>query len=165
MSIKSKSTAVIAIDPGIHGAIALLIEGDYGDVCAMPFAPKRSGRNEVEVHELFDIVDDMAGRAEITRVLIERVSAMPGQGVSSMFSLGDSFGTARAVGSYFGHQVDFVMPHIWKKAMGLTKDKEYSRTLARNAFPLAREKLKRKKDEGLAEALLLARYGYRTHKW
>jgi crossover junction endodeoxyribonuclease RuvC len=156
---------IIAIDPGIGGALALLIDGEYSDVAAMPIAAKKSGRNQVDAHGLMELLDDFAGRADTVDCLIELVSAMPGQGVSSMFSLGDSFGVVRALGTSYAHRVAFVTPAVWKRKAMLSRDKAYSLTLARDAFPAASARLRRQKDEGLAEALLLAKYGFAHHPW
>ena len=162
---KKAPTALIAIDPGIGGAVALLIDGQFAEVSPMTVSRKKSGRNEVDAGGLFDLMREWSHRALITNCLIERVSAMPGQGVSSMFSLGDSFGTARGIAYATCERVEFAVPVVWKRAMGLSKDKAYSLTLARRAFPRARAFLARKKDEGKAEALLLARYGHLHLRW
>lgn len=159
------SRGIIGIDPGIGGALALLIDGEFGDAVAMPVSQKKSGRNQVDAHGLAEVLEDFATRADVVDCLIEQVAAMPGQGVSSMFSLGDSFGVARALGTLFAHRVSFVSPAVWKRHSGLTRDKAYSLTLARDAFPAARTKLTRRKDEGLAEALLLAKFGFTHHTW
>lgn len=156
---------IIAIDPGISGAIALLVDGDYNDVQPMPITQKKSGRNQVSSHDLYDLVCRMQRNADDVDCIIEQVAAMPGQGVSSMFSLGDSFGVARTIAALYARRLAFVMPGVWKRKAGLTKDKKYSLTLARDTFPEARDKLKRRKDEGLAEALLLAHYGHLHHPW
>ncbi len=153
------SRGIIAIDPGLRGAIALLIDGEYGAVHDMPIEEKKSGRNQVSVPLLIPLLEDLASRAERTYCIIEQVSAMPGQGVSSMFSLGDSFGTARAIACQVAHQIGYASPTVWKKQMGLTKSKGYSLTLARRYFPAAAKELALAKHEGRAEALLLAKYG------
>jgi len=167
-----ESPVVIAIDPGIHGAIAFLdlsnrkYEDDWDSCFAgvfdMPIEPKRSGRNQVDALALLTLLEnnfsDLRQSAQgAALTVIEQVSAMPGQGVSSMFSLGDSYGVARTAALTLG-RIAYISPSHWKKQAGVTKNKVYSLTLARRAFPSADEVLKRKKDEGRAEALLLARY-------
>lgn len=159
------TTRHIAIDPGIGGAIALLIDGEFGEVVSMPVEEKKSGKRQVDVEGLIEVFNLFAPLHDDDQVLclIESVSAMPGQGVSSMFSLGDSFGTARAVASRYANKLDFVSPAFWKSRMKLTKSKKYSLTLARRKFPEARQFLSRAKDEGRAEALLLAQFAATQH--
>lgn len=144
------------IDPGVGGAIALL-RPDYSCVqlVDMPTEEKRNGKRQVEPLRLFNLLNSPE---HFLYVLVESVSARPGQGVSSMFSLGDSFGCARAAAAAAG-TVNYVHPATWKKAMKVTENKAYSLTLARRFYPdLAETMLARKKDEGRAEALLLARF-------
>lgn len=171
MSRKAEDRAlvVVGIDPGISGAVAFL-RYDRGSVfdyvCSMPTEEKKSGRRQVNAKELSSIIASnlqsvdgafLIGRDKV-KVLIEQVSAMPGQGVSGMFSLGDSFGVARAVACHYG-DVSTVSPQKWKAAFGLLKrDKAASLTLARRLFRDARPHLFRKKDEGRAEAILIAQY-------
>jgi len=168
----ARSPVVIAIDPGIHGAVAFLDlrrrrHDDDWDSCFvgvydMPTEAKKSGRNQVDANNLYSLLSSTVnglGEADVVPVLtvIEQVSAMPGQGVSGMFSLGDSFGVARALAHTVG-RVSYASPAHWKRLAGVTKNKAYSLTLARRAFPSADHHLTRKKDEGRAEALLLARF-------
>lgn len=157
--------AVIAIDPGLSGAIALLLDGEFVDMAEMPTGVKKSGRREVDARALFDILSDFSERGDKAYCIIEQVTAMPGQGVSGMFSFGDSFGVARALAPVVADRVALVRASTWKKALGLNSDKRYSLACARERFPLARPRLKLAKHEGLAEALLLAHYGHAEHKW
>lgn len=157
----SSSIGQLAIDPGLRGALALLIDGEFASVADMPLGRKKSGRNQVDAGALSDLLVQLKPQVTKLYCTIELVSAMPGQGVSGMFSMGDSFGVARALAAIHADQVSFVMPGVWKTRMGLNKDKEYSRSCARNMFPAARGFLERKKDEGRAEALLLAAYAYK----
>lgn len=157
--------AIIGIDPGTTGAIALLVDGEFVDVAAMPVAVKKSGRKEVDVREVYALLVDFACRSNDSRCIIERVSAMPGQGVSGMFSLGDSFGTVRMAAAIACERTALVSPVVWKKRMGLNSDKRYSLAQARERFPKARPLLKLAKHEGLAEAILLAQFGHAEHKW
>jgi crossover junction endodeoxyribonuclease RuvC len=93
-------------------------------------------------------------------VVLERVNAMPGQGSSSVFSLGDSFGCARSVVAACHLELTHVTPAQWKKHFKLTSDKELARALAVRMFPGAPLNLKKHADR--AEALLLARWLYDT---
>lgn len=162
------SLTTIGVDPGLTGAIAVLVDGEFGDVFDMPVEAKAKKGNQVDCAALFQIAVDIRGRyvtSMRTRIVIEQVSAggpaMRGrqQGISSAFSFGDSFGCARFFGVLIAEaSVDFVRPAQWKQDMKLTNRKEYSLTKARRMFPGARQKLSRKKDDGRAEALLLARW-------
>ena len=154
------SSAVLAIDPGLTGAVALLIDGEYGHVRDLPVQAKRSGKRELDPGTLLDLLTELLDHAPDARVVgvIEQVAAMPGQGVSSMFSLGDTYGVCRAALTLHAHEMVYVSPAVWKRAFGLTKVKEYSLTLARRRFPAARDQLRRVKDHNRAEALLLAHY-------
>lgn len=178
MSRKASERAlvVVGIDPGVSGAIAFLRYSRgavFSSVHSMPTELKRSGRRQVAAPALAEIIasniqvqeeDDELDKNGV-KVLIEQVSAMPGQGVSGMFSLGDSFGVARAIASQYG-EVSFVSPVRWKKALGLLKqDKAASLTLARRLYREARPHLFRKTDEGRAEAILIAHYARLCLKW
>lgn len=158
---------IVGIDPGIGGAIAFLVkDGEW--VAPMPIEQKSSGRNQVDVRALYSLVETYVTSEDCVRFIIERVSAMPGQGVSSMFSFGDSFGTVRAVAEHFSttYRPYFVTPQQWKKDLRLLgKPKEASLRLARRLYPNLKESLARKKDEGRAEALLLAHYAKDILKW
>jgi crossover junction endodeoxyribonuclease RuvC len=91
-------------------------------------------------------------------VCIERVHAMPGQGVTSMFSLGRNYGEWTAIVHGFGWELVEVEPRTWKLAMHVTADKATSLELSRRLFPGLRPKMSKASDHGVAEALLLALY-------
>lgn len=156
----------IAVDPGLTGGIAVLSNGRYYRVWSMPTEAKRTKGNQVDCVGLLSIAREikaLVGKQEIL-VAVERVGAMPKQGVSSMFSFGDSVGCARTFAAFFQAPVDYVPAAVWKKAMKLNERKQYSLARARRAFPAARELLLLRKHEGRAEALLLALYLYQTHR-
>ena len=152
----------IGIDPGIYGAVAFLIDGKYKHVEDMPVMQKGSGvvKNEVNPSALVTILRENTSADEAVLVALERVNAMPGQGVSSVFSLGDSFGTARASVAACRFEMQYVTPMKWKKHFGLTSDKEVCRATAIKMFPDAELHLKKHVDR--AEALLMARWVYET---
>lgn len=156
---------MLGVDPGMRGAIALVVADRCDDIFDMPLTKKHSGRNEVDVAAIICALSLWSSKYELTRCLIERTNAMPGQGVSGMFSMGDSFGVVRAIATVFCNYVDFVSPQKWKTAMLLTKDKDYSITVAKKKFPSAHPFLTLKKHEGRAEALLLADYARTHHIW
>lgn len=152
----------IGIDPGLSGAIGVLREGTLVAVEDMPTVAKGSGsvKYEVDPAGLILLLRRHAPADEPVAVVLERVNAMPGQGVSSVFSLGDSFGTARAAVAACRFELTYVTPVTWKKHFNLQSDKELSRALAVRSFPGAELHLKKHADR--AEALLMAKWLYDT---
>jgi crossover junction endodeoxyribonuclease RuvC len=150
----------IGIDPGLSGAVGVLINGNYLAVFDMPTISKGTGsvKNEVDAGGLASIINYY--NYGNMYVVIERVNAMPKQGSSSTFSLGDSFGCARAVVATLGFGISYVSPVTWKKHFKLLSDKEASRALAVRMYPSAPLNLKKHADR--AEALLMARWLYET---
>ncbi len=145
----------IGIDPGITGAVAVL-SGDHAQVYDMPTMPYgKTGRKALNLPLLSDMLAPFEGTG--ARAFVEKVNAMPGQGVSSMFSMGMSFYGACGVLAGLNIPVTLVRPQTWKAYYGLGRDKENSRALAIAKFPGV--SLKLKKDHGKAEALLIAHYG------
>jgi crossover junction endodeoxyribonuclease RuvC len=153
---------VVAIDPGLTGALGFLRDGAYVAVEDMPVVLKGVGsvKNEVSPQGMKTLIRGHLQPGEAVVAVIEKVGAMPGQGVSSVFSLGDSYGAARAVLATAGFELVQVHPATWKKYFKLTSDKELSRALATRLFPAA--PLHLKKHDGRAEALLLARWLWET---
>jgi len=151
---------IIGIDPGVSGAVAAVApSGTLQWVQDMPIrdAGKKSRKaNEIDGATLARML--RVHLVDIGEVWIEEVSAMPGQGVSSMFGLGDSRGCIRGVCEALGLSTQRVHPRTWKKHYALDADKDASRALAVRLYPGC-EALARKKDHGRAEAILLARYG------
>lgn len=155
----------IGLDPGITGAIAYVCDGTAGRhiyLHDMPTVPKTSGKgHQIDAHALAHIVKrygmpDMA--------CIEAVNAMPGQGVTSVFSFGKSAGIIEGVLGTLGIPYTFTSPQRWKKHFGLTgKDKDAARALCIREHPELQEQLARKKDCGRADALLIALYGLKQH--
>ena len=140
------NTTIIGIDPGKHGAIAMV--QPMTEVWELPDSPADL-RYLIYNSLMLSGVDNM-------RVYLEKAQAMPGQGVSSMFKYGQGFGRIEGVLGALGIATRTVAPAVWKKAMGVTADKNTSRTLARQLFPEARIT---RSDH--AEALLLAEFGRR----
>ena len=153
---------VLGIDPGLTGAVACAtINPAAGEVIAP------------EVHDLpvTDFVDgrkvpDPVGLYDLLRVLqpdlivLEHVEARPGRGSVSSWRFASGFGATLAACQLAtdGPRVHLVRPSIWKSALGLSSDKSASLAAARTAFPSAADRLKRVKDDGRAEALLLIQY-------
>jgi len=141
----------IGIDPGKSGAMALIL--DNGSVEAYSFG-------EGIYRDVLEHVSNSGGCSAV----VERVNAMPKQGVTSMFSFGVNFGYIQGVLAAFHVPFELVTPAKWKKEFGVTKDKNTSIAVAQRLFPqvsLLRTEKCRKPDDGIAEALLLACYAQR----
>ena len=154
-------TITIGIDPGQTGAIASL--NKYGQVVEledMPVMARIHGKGQqVDASRLASILLSMKDGNSAT-VHLEQVSAMPGQGVSATFHFGESVGIVLGVCGALGLPVRMVTPQRWKKKAGLIKkDKDAARTLAIQSHPDMVDMLKRKKDCGRADAILIAEFG------
>lgn len=145
-------TIVMGIDPGISGAVAFYF----------PMVPGRIAVDDVPVAGGEINVNELARQIRIHRptlAVMEKVSAMPGQGVVSMFNFGRSYGDVRGVIGAMDVPLHFVTPQKWKKHFSLPADKEQCRLRAIRMFPNAAESFKLKKHDGRAEAALIALYG------
>lgn len=152
------SILTVGIDPGLTGAIAILQDGKYQTVWDIPTMLKGAGavKYETEPAAIYRFLRANLDPEYSVKALMERTSAMPGQGVASMFSMGDTFGTLRACLACAGIPHEFVAASKWKKHFGLGTDKEASRALAAKLFPEAELHLKKHHDR--AESLLISRY-------
>jgi crossover junction endodeoxyribonuclease RuvC len=153
------SNLTIGIDPGLSGALAILsADGSLELVADLPIVRDRS-LAWIDGSALQSaLLDAIAGRP--SRAVVERVSAMPKQGVSSSFQFGVGFGSILSVLQAMHIPIEFVTPVVWKRSYGLSKDKHASLHKARLMFPTA--ELHLAKHDGRAEALLIAEYGRRT---
>ncbi len=144
------SDLIVGIDPGATGAIAFYDEeSNKVDVFDLPMIGKL-----VDGYALGSYMRD----ENIKRVNVEKVGAMKGQGVTSMFNFGANYGAILGVCGCLGLSVNLVTPQKWKKKAGLIKkEKDASRQLAKTMFPLA--PLDLKKHHGRADAILIAVYG------
>ena len=148
---------IIGIDPGISGAIGVLWHDNTYEVMDMPIMAKGKGASRVKTQVNPAELAGVLRESTSPTIYLERISSMPGQGVASMFSMGDTFGCIRGVCAALGLKVEIITPQSWKKHYGLGKDKEVVRAKAIELFPEA--PLSRKKDHNRAEALLIANYG------
>lgn len=145
-------TIVMGVDPGVSGAVAFYF----------PMVPGRIAVDDVPVAGGEINVNELARLIRIHRptlAVIERVSAMPGQGVVSMFNFGRSYGDVRGVIGAMDVPLHFVTPQKWKRHFGLSSDKDECRMRAIRMFPAVAESFKLKKHDGRAEAALIALYG------
>jgi len=156
---------IIGIDPGITGAMYFQWKNRFGDTeketYDMPVMAKTSGKgNQINPYQLIEIFEACHYRENKYTAYLERVNAMPNQGVSSVFSFGKSAGIIEGVLAALQIPVVMVTPNKWKKKAGLTgKDKDAARTLAIQLYPELSDQLARKKDIGRADAILIAHFG------
>ena len=159
---------IIGIDPGISGSICFLQDGKILDVIEMPTMTEgKKNKKQVNGSQIYNeickITKDIE-KQEI-RVVIEQVSAMPGQGVTSMFNFGQSFGILKGISSAMQLPVYFVRPAKWKKYFNLlNSEKDASRTRAIEIFPYFSSQLSKKKDSNKADAILIASFYNETYK-
>ena len=159
---------IIGIDPGISGAICFFENGEVKDVIEMPsMADGKKNKRQVNgsqiYNEIFSRIKELPKKNIF--VVVEQVSAMPGQGVTSMFNFGQSFGIIKGVCSAMQLSMYFVRPAKWKKYFNLIKtEKDASRTKAIEIFPYISQKLSRKKDSNKADAILIASFFNNTYK-
>ena len=153
---------VLGVDPGGAGALALLSEnGMELRVADMPVFQRRRGkgtRTELDVQGLIRLLEGM----EFDACYFERVQGMPGDGESSAFNFGRIAGAAEAIVKARGGRFIFVTPPVWKKSMKLIgKLKDDSRAMATDLWPVNAMDFARKKDDGRADAALIAEHGRR----
>ena len=159
---------IIGIDPGVSGSICFFKDGKILDVIEMPIM-NEGKKNKKQVNgaqiynEIIKRIDNTSGTR--TRVVIEHVTAMPGQGVTSMFNFGQSFGVLKGICSAMRLPMFFVRPAKWKRYFNLiNSEKDASRTRAIEIFPDFSSQLSKKKDSNKADAILIASFYYETYK-
>mgnify|MGYP001331705312 FL=1 len=157
---------IIGIDPGISGAICFFDNGQVKEIIDMPvMADGKKNKRQINgpqtYNEILKRINNYP-KKDIT-VVIEQVSAMPGQGVTSMFNFGQSFGVLKGICSAMQLSMFFIRPAKWKKYFGLIKtEKDASRTKVIEIFPYISSELSRKKDSNKADAVLIASFFYNT---
>ena len=159
---------IIGIDPGISGAMCFFQNGEITDVIDMPsMADGKKNKRQINSQQVFNEISERIiniPRKEII-VVIEQVSAMPGQGVTSMFNFGQSFGVLKGICSAMQLSMYFVRPAKWKKYYGLIKtEKDASTTKVIEIFPYISSKLSKKKDSNKADAILIANFFNNTYQ-
>ena len=159
---------IIGIDPGISGSICFLEDGIIKDVLEMPTMTEgKKNKKQVNGSQIFNEISfriKLYEKKDI-KVVVEQVSAMPGQGVTSMFNFGQSFGILKGICSAMQLPMYFVRPSKWKKYFNLiNSEKDASRTRAIEIFPYFSSQLSKKKDSNKADAILIASFYYETCK-
>ena len=159
---------IIGVDPGISGSICFFEDGKILDVVEMPTMNEgKKNKRQVNGSQVFNEISKRIKQIDKkdVKVIIEQVSAMPGQGVTSMFNFGQSYGILKGICSAMQLPMYFVRPAKWKKYFSLiNSEKDASRTKAIEIFPYFSINLSKKKDSNKADAILLASYYYETFR-
>ena len=159
---------IIGIDPGISGAICFFEDGQVKEIIEMPvMADGKKNKRQINGPQVYNEILKRINKFEKKEIIvvIEQVSAMPGQGVTSMFNFGQSFGVLKGICSAMQLSMFFIRPAKWKKYFGLIKtEKDASRTKVIEIFPYISSELSRKKDSNKADAVLIASFFYNTYK-
>ena len=151
---------IIGIDPGVSWAISVIENKKVLEAYEMPtMIDGKKNKKQVNGAQVTNIIKERLEKDKEVIVVVEHVNAMPGQGVTSMFNFGQSFGVIKGVCSALSIPIYFVRPTKWKKHFNLIKThKDASRTKVIEVYPEISSKLSRKKDSNKADAILIARY-------
>ncbi len=155
---------VIGIDPGLSGAIAILEDKKVLNILDMPvMAEGKKNKRQINSAQLVNIIKKNIHKTDEISVVVEQVNAMPGQGVTSMFNFGQTFGAIKGVCAALELPIFFIRPSKWKKYFELiNSSKDASRTKAIEMYPSLSDKLSKKKDVNKSDAILIARYYIET---
>ena len=150
---------IIGIDPGLSGGIAILDDLKIFDMFDMPIMSEgKKNKNQLNSAQLVNIIKKHIVLGK-TFVIVEQVSAMPGQGVTSMFNFGQTFGSIKGICAALNLPIFYVRPSKWKKHFELINaSKDASRTKVIEMYPSISSRLSKKKDVNKADAILIARY-------
>ena len=155
---------VIGIDPGLSGAIAILEDKKVLNILDMPvMAEGKKNKRQINSAQLVNIIKKNIFKTNEISVVVEQVNAMPGQGVTSMFNFGQTFGAIKGVCAALELPIFFIRPSKWKKYFELiNSSKDASRTKAIEMYPSLSDQLSKKKDVNKSDAILIARYYIET---
>ena len=150
---------IIGIDPGLSGGIAILDDLKIFDIFDMPIMPEgKKNKNQLNSAQLVSIIKEHLIVGE-TFVIVEQVGAMPGQGVTSMFNFGQTFGSIKGICAALNLPIFYVRPAKWKKHFELiNSSKDSSRTKVIEMYPKLSNQLSKKKDVNKSDAILIARF-------
>ena len=151
---------IIGIDPGLSGAIAILEDNKVLNIFDMPvMAEGKKNKRQLNSAQLVNIIRDNTASIDEVAVVVEQVNAMPGQGVTSMFNFGQTFGAIKGVCAALNLPIFFVRPSKWKKHFELiNSSKDSSRTKTIEMYPSLSNQLSKKKDVNKSDAILIARF-------
>ena len=150
---------IIGIDPGLSGAIAVFDNNKVLKIYDMPvMAEGKKNKRQLNSAQLVNIIKENIKNYEEINVVVEQVNAMPGQGVTSMFNFGQTFGAIKGVCAALNLPIFFIRPSKWKKYFELiNSSKDSSRTKAIEMYPSIANQLS-KKDVNKSDAILIARF-------
>tara|TARA_B100000242_G_C42918530_1_gene425893 strand:- start:221 stop:712 length:492 start_codon:yes stop_codon:yes gene_type:complete len=151
---------IVGIDPGLSGAIAIIEDNKVVGIFDMPvMAEGKKNKRQLNSAQLVNIIKDNTNMNEEIVVIVEQVNAMPGQGVTSMFNFGQTFGAIKGVCAALKLPIFFVRPSKWKKHFELiNSSKDSSRTKVIEMYPSLSNQLAKKKDVNKSDAILIARF-------
>ena len=151
---------IVGIDPGLSGAIAIIEDNKVVGIFDMPvMAEGKKNKRQLNSAQLVNIIKDNIKMNEEIVVIVEQVNAMPGQGVTSMFNFGQTFGAIKGVCAALKLPIFFVRPSKWKKHFKLiNSSKDSSRTKVIEMYPSLSNQLAKKKDVNKSDAILIARF-------
>ncbi len=151
---------IIGIDPGLSGAIAILEDNKVLNIFDMPvMAEGKKNKRQLNSAQLVNIIRENTASIDEVAVVVEQVNAMPGQGVTSMFNFGQTFGAIKGVCAALNLPIFFVRPSKWKKYFELINaSKDSSRTKVIEMYPSLSNQLSKKKDVNKSDAILIARF-------
>ena len=150
---------VLGIDPGLSGAFSFIdTETGLISIEDMPTVEvSRNGKNKREVSA--QLASNLIVKHHPDAAFLERVNAMAGQGVTSVFSFGRSSGIIEGILAAYDIPTTLVTPQVWQKGVSLRGGKDGSRERAMQQFPAQADMFARKKDDGRSDATLIALYG------
>jgi crossover junction endodeoxyribonuclease RuvC len=151
---------IIGIDPGLSGAIAVLENNKVLNIFDMPVMSEgKKNKRQLNSALLVSLLKENIDQSEEVSIVVEQVNAMPGQGVTSMFNFGQTFGAIKGVCAALELPIFFVRPSKWKKYFELiNSSKDSSRTKAIEMYPMLSKQLAKKKDVNKSDAILIARF-------
>ena len=151
---------IIGIDPGISGALAILEGKRVMKIIDMPVMSEgKKNKRQVNSALLASLIKENTKDYDEIVVVVEQVNAMPGQGVTSMFNFGQTFGAIKGICAALNLPIFFVRPAKWKKHFDLiNSSKDASRTKAIEMYPSISDQLSKKKDVNKSDAILIARF-------
>ena len=151
---------IIGIDPGLSGAIAVMEDNKVLNLFDIPVMSEgKKNKRQLNSALLVSLLRENIIENEDVAVVVEQVNAMPGQGVTSMFNFGQTFGAIKGVCAALNLSIFFVRPSKWKKHFDLiNSSKDSSRTKAIEMYPKLSNQLAKKKDVNKSDAILIARY-------
>ena len=155
---------IIGIDPGLSGAIAILEDKKVVSLHDMPVMPEgKKNKRQLNSAQLVNIIKNNSENEDEIVVVVEQVNAMPGQGVTSMFNFGQTFGAIKGLCAALELPIFFIRPSKWKKYFDLiNSSKDLSRTKVIEMYPSLSNQLSKKKDVNKSDAILIARFHYET---